>query len=174
MKALGDVKDLAVVAVVGFIAWIVYKLVKQAPEGLSEALVGKPDKVTDITTSDGRNIRVTGRIIKPAPGGTAEYTTTFTLKRGYAVSASISNRTDQALRGSVVFEASEPGAGVMSSDTLEVDLAAGASKIIDATMQVGTSLFLTPFSPVPAVLNLYWIAGGEKRPIALPVQFEIV
>jgi hypothetical protein len=169
VKALGDVKDFAVLAVAGFVAWLVYKLFK----GFAPA----EPVVATVTTSDGKNIRISGRIIKPADGGQAELGTSWRdlLNRTYAAEAEITNRGDSAVTFNLLFETQIFATGVssdsVSSCSVPVSLTPGQSKIVKHGVPINVPMLWNADSP--ALMRLYAVAGGEKQPIGMSVRFTL-
>jgi hypothetical protein len=168
VKAIGDVRDIVVMAVVGLVGWLIYKAVKGAK--------GPAERVEKITTSDGSNIRLSGRIITPAQEGQVEYRF---WQRAYMVSGTVTNRGDQPFAGDIAFESVETNrlTGLQSSAVSSpkaVKLAPGESFLVEVNMPVASSSFATTFSPVDATLSMLVVSGGERKPIALPVTYSIV
>jgi len=168
VKALGDVRDIVIAAVVGLVGWLIYKAMKGAQ--------GPAERVEKISTSDGSNIRLSGRIITPAQDGQVEYRF---WQRAYMVSGSVTNRGDDPVSCDIVFEAVETNrvTGMQSSAVSSpkaVRLAPGESFMVEVNMPVASSALATTFSPVDATLSMLTVVGGERKPIALPVTYSVV
>lgn len=166
-------KDVAVIvqaAAVAFIAWIVYKLVKsfKTPEPV----------VATVTTDDGKNVRLSGLISKPAAGGTAELSGVGSLiigGRSYSAEAVVTNNGEVPVTCDILFETRELSSGLapdsLQSASVRVSFAPGESKTIKAQVPIGSVLLFA--GNVSAVMSLYVVAGGAKKSISMPVQFSI-